>query len=184
MAIKDQCIKCHHFQDVANKCNVTNSEPYYNCSSCDKYEANSGQRIDLSKNNSTSSVQVQTQPSVPQPQSGTQNNCSAKKGFIKHLFSFDGRIRRLEYCLTYLVYTFVYVMPMEIIPEEDLSAGYSLIWLLLLIPAIWIMYAQGAKRCHDRGNSGWYQLVPFYVLWMWFAPGDAGDNEYGPSPKS
>jgi uncharacterized membrane protein YhaH (DUF805 family) len=41
------------------------------------------------------------------------------------------------------------------------------------------MLAQGAKRCHDRGNSGWYQLIPFYSLWMLFAEGDQQANSYG-----
>ena len=34
-----------------------------------------------------------------------------------------------------------------------------------------------------RGNSGWYQIIPFYVLWMLFAEGDKEANEYGNPPK-
>jgi uncharacterized membrane protein YhaH (DUF805 family) len=45
------------------------------------------------------------------------------------------------------------------------------------------MLAQGAKRCHDRGNSGIWQIIPFYGLWMLFADGDLGRNEYGANPK-
>lgn len=48
---------------------------------------------------------------------------------------------------------------------------------------VWFLLAQGAKRCHDRGNSGWWQLIPFYYLWMFFADGEIGDNEYGTNPK-
>jgi len=47
----------------------------------------------------------------------------------------------------------------------------------------WFLFAQGAKRCHDMNNSGWYQLVPFYILWMLFYQGTAGPNNYGPDPK-
>lgn len=72
---------------------------------------------------------------------------------------------------------------MELISEDDLSAGFATIWLLLLIPALWILYAQGAKRCHDMDNSGWYQLIPFYMLWMIFKKGDSGSNSYGDDPK-
>ena len=54
---------------------------------------------------------------------------------------------------------------------------------LLLIPVYWFTWAQGAKRCHDRGNSGWFQIIPFYGLWMLFGDGEIGDNEYGSNPK-
>jgi len=43
--------------------------------------------------------------------------------------------------------------------------------------------AQAAKRCHDRNNSGWWKLIPFYGFWMLFADGDIGDNDYGENPK-
>ena len=49
---------------------------------------------------------------------------------------------------------------------------------------LWFYIAQGAKRCHDRGNSGWYQIIPFYSLWMLFGNSDVGENEYGPRPKN
>jgi uncharacterized membrane protein YhaH (DUF805 family) len=49
--------------------------------------------------------------------------------------------------------------------------------------ATWICLASGAKRCHDRGNSGLYQLIPFYGLWMLFGDGDHGSNHYGADPK-
>jgi uncharacterized membrane protein YhaH (DUF805 family) len=55
--------------------------------------------------------------------------------------------------------------------------------LLLMIPGYWFLLAQGAKRCHDRSNSGWFQIIPFYVFWMLFAEGFPGPNEYGLNPK-
>lgn len=102
---------------------------------------------------------------------------------FSHPFSFNGRIRRLEYGLTFLA-LYLYEFPMELISEDDLSAGFAVVWLLLLIPALWIFYAQGAKRCHDMNNSGWYQLIPFYALWMIFKKGDSGSNNYGDDPKA
>jgi uncharacterized membrane protein YhaH (DUF805 family) len=91
-------------------------------------------------------------------------------------FSFDGRIRRTEYCISFIIYTFAYSLVVAIF-------GFSLTFFVAFIPLIWFLWAQGAKRCHDRGNSGWYQIIPFYIFWMFFAEGDRNINEYGHSPK-
>lgn len=90
-------------------------------------------------------------------------------------FSFNGRIRRLEYGLSIL-------LPMVLIQFLGFFLFFR-VTILLLIPYVWFSWAQGAKRCHDRGNSGWYQFIPFYSLWMLFGDGEIGDNEYGSDPK-
>jgi len=51
------------------------------------------------------------------------------------------------------------------------------------IPLVWFLIAQNTNRCHDLGNSGWYQLIPFYGLWLLFAEGNTGGNIYGRNPK-
>ena len=87
-------------------------------------------------------------------------------------FSFDGRIRRTEYGLSFIIYIIAYSILIELVQTSSIfGLGY--------IPLFWFLLAQGAKRCHDRGNSGWYQIIPFYVLWMFFAEGDEVQNEYG-----
>ena len=103
----------------------------------------------------------------------------------KRFFSYKGRIGRLEYWLTYYG-SFIFLIPMisidEIVEKTDdnvIGLLLVLIRLLLSIAWIWMLLATGAKRCHDRGNSGWFQIIPFYGLWMAFAPGDDGPNEYG-----
>lgn len=101
---------------------------------------------------------------------------------FKNPFSFKGRIRRTEYGLSYLLYflfLFFIVSLSEII--ENLIGDIFI--LFLYIPLFWFILAQGTKRCHDRGNSGWFQIIPYYRLWMLFAGSDNGINEYGPNPK-
>ncbi|MAQ70103.1 MAG: hypothetical protein CMD23_03300 [Flavobacteriales bacterium] len=91
-------------------------------------------------------------------------------------FSFKGRIRRLEFGITFIIIS---------IWNMIIRIGYYEEWMLFLtIPLMWFQWAQGAKRCHDRNCSGWWQLVPFYALWMLFAEGTRGPNKYGPDPKN
>jgi len=33
------------------------------------------------------------------------------------------------------------------------------------------------------GNSGWWQLIPFYAIIMIFQDGQPGTNQYGENPK-
>jgi len=100
---------------------------------------------------------------------------------FKKPFSFNGRIRRLEYGLSYLVYIVLLVV-VSLLTQTD-SGEPSLVLIIVVLPLLWFLFAQGAKRCHDRGNSGWWQLIPFYGLWMLFADGEYGENGYGPNPK-
>jgi uncharacterized membrane protein YhaH (DUF805 family) len=95
-------------------------------------------------------------------------------------FSFDGRIRRIEYCLSYLGCYAIQVALQFILTDVEMG---SVILLLCFIPLVWFILAQGAKRCHDMGTSGWFQMIPLYFLWMMFAPGHPDRNKYGPSPK-
>lgn len=58
--------------------------------------------------------------------------------------------------------------------------------LAFLIPSI----AVGCRRLHDRGTSGWLQLlllVPcanIVLLIFWILAGTKGDNIYGPKPTN
>lgn len=95
-------------------------------------------------------------------------------------FSFSGRIRRSEYLISSIIFVFAYGIIITII---DNSHGGADILGLLIIPLLWFSFAQRAKRCHDLGNSGWWQLVPFYGFLLLFQKGDLGANQYGPDPK-
>lgn len=99
---------------------------------------------------------------------------------FKNAFSFNGRIRRLEFGISYLIYLAVIYGVMGVVYAMP-DIGTFL--MVLYIPLAWFLLAQGAKRCHDRDNSGWYQIIPFYMLWMLFADGFPGKNQYGLNPK-
>lgn len=94
-------------------------------------------------------------------------------------FSFEGRIRRTEFGLSFIISVIALALVNAMISAGD---GASIIFILY-VPIYWFLWAQGAKRCHDLGNSGWYQIIPFYGIWMLFADSDDGINKYGENPK-
>lgn len=105
------------------------------------------------------------------------------KVMFKRAFSFKGRIRRTEYGLSYIIFFVWYIVLTAISETNDPAPVLALFILLSIIPAYWFLWAQGAKRCHDRGHSGWYQIIPFYFLVMLFGRGEDDINDYGTNPK-
>lgn len=113
---------------------------------------------------------------------------------FKDPFSFDGRIRRTEYGISLIIY-FVAGFIVKLVAGAIVAANYSgfpstdnsgvvfFLAFIFYIPLLWLFWAQGAKRCHDIGNSGWWQLIPFYIFWLLFQEGELGPNIYGPNPK-
>ena len=96
------------------------------------------------------------------------------------LFSFSGRIGRTVYGVSLIVCillsTFILISILQ-------TKGNTAFLVLLYIPIGWFALAQGAKRCHDLGNSGWFQWIPFYYLILLFGKGDKEANYYGEPPK-
>lgn len=64
--------------------------------------------------------------------------------------------------------------------------GY-VIWAIVILATI----AVGARRLHDTGRSGWWQLLwllpcigPIVLIVFWASAGNPGDNQYGPVPAN
>jgi uncharacterized membrane protein YhaH (DUF805 family) len=89
------------------------------------------------------------------------------------LFSFDGRIKRAEYIVSFIITLFFINIINEVIKKD----GYGII-ALGYIPCYWILISQGAKRCHDLGKNGWWQIIPLYVLVLLIYEGDVIANKY------
>jgi len=94
---------------------------------------------------------------------------------FKNPFSFNGRIRRTEFAISFFIYLVVYFTLLTFI---DGAGGYKVL-VLIYIPIVWFLWAQGAKRCHDLNKSGWWQIIPFYGFWMLFQPSVDLYNQYG-----
>ncbi|BAG83941.1 conserved hypothetical protein [Candidatus Azobacteroides pseudotrichonymphae genomovar. CFP2] len=108
---------------------------------------------------------------------------------LEGFFSFRGRISRREFIMSFLT-TFLgfcilgkiepsCISDSGLITEHCFESRLSILWIILF----WFMFAQRAKRCHDVGHSGWWQFIPLYELWLLYAKGQVGKNEYGEDPQ-
>lgn len=105
---------------------------------------------------------------------------------LKQFADFKGRARRKEYWMFYLFYIVIYI----ILSMVDMALGTfiltSVFAIALLIPSISI----AARRLHDTGRTGWWQLILFvpligFIVMLIFLVQDShDDNQYGPNPKA
>lgn len=116
------------------------------------------------------------------------------------LFSWNGRIRRRDWWLLYIIsavilYGLAFAI-MMLVGQPDPTTGQvtnpaGMIGFIFYIPLIWISLALTAKRFHDRDKGAIWVLiglVPFIGgLWILiecgFLDGTPGPNRFGPSPK-
>lgn len=106
-----------------------------------------------------------------------------QQAMFSHAFSFSGRIRRLEFGLSYIICVVLNVLLSGAVENTPLLG-------LLSIPFLWFLWAQMSKRFHDIGYSGWRiftLLIPIYnivvLLMLFFKDGEPCENDYGKNPK-
>lgn len=107
------------------------------------------------------------------------------KGF-QQFATFTGRSTRKDYWMFVLLYSIIYVALVFLDGMMGSIWMSSLFSLIVLIPST----SYGARRLHDMGKSGWWQLVYFVPLFglivmLVFLSKDSQpfDNKYGPNPK-
>ncbi|MDP3736850.1 MAG: DUF805 domain-containing protein [Hyphomonadaceae bacterium] len=122
---------------------------------------------------------------------------------LEVLFSFQGRIRRLQWWLgTFIAAGIIIAIVVGLVlviratygdvdttpPELQFVLGS--IFIVFYGVLFWVQLALGVKRLHDRDSSGWWmllQIVPFgglvLLVMLGFLDGTQGPNKYGPSPK-
>lgn len=98
---------------------------------------------------------------------------------FKDPFSFRGRIRRTEFGVSYVIVLVGIYGTSYIVNLLNIN---GLPVLIHLIAIYWLSFSQGAKRCHDMGKNGFYQLIPFYIFVMIFSKGENRRNKYGQDP--
>lgn len=98
---------------------------------------------------------------------------------------FNGRARRSEFWFFVLFFILAAIALQIIGGIIGSQILYYVFALAVLVPYI----AVTARRLHDGGRSGWWQLLSLtviggFVVLVWvILDGNPGDNQYGPSPK-
>lgn len=118
----------------------------------------------------------------------TENDEGVDKGIQEYhsVWSFNGRVGRLSYFAALFGGLFAFFIPIIFlrIIGVDVDTAFNSPIIIFCYAIFYIAYwyislTVGAKRCHDLGHSGWFQLIPFYGFVMLFSSGDGDDNEYG-----
>ena len=102
--------------------------------------------------------------------------------------TFTGRARRSEYWFFALFNVIVSIITSAIdraIPGDIQIVG-TIVGLALLVPGL----AVGARRLHDTGRSGWWQLIALVplvgiillIVW-WATDSEPRPNQHGAPPK-
>lgn len=100
---------------------------------------------------------------------------------LKKYADFSGRARRKEYWMFILIYMIISIV-LSIFGLDVIS---GLVALGLLVPSLSI----AARRLHDTGRSGWWQLIVLIpligaiVLIIFLAQDGHDENSYGVNPK-
>ncbi|AZQ11592.1 DUF805 domain-containing protein [Shewanella khirikhana] len=107
-------------------------------------------------------------------------------GALKKYADFTGRARRKEYWMFVLFYLIFYVVTIGI----DVALGTTFIAAIFSLGLLLPSLAIGARRLHDTGRSGWWQLIGFIpligaiVLIVFWCQDSQDENDYGANPKA
>ena len=109
----------------------------------------------------------------------------------RYLFSFEGRVTRLEYWMFNVA--LIIGITIGSIIGVVFEGGFATIILSLLVllgfVCFWSGYVIQVKRWHDRDKSGWWILINFIpIIGIWaliengFLRGTEGKNRFGEDP--
>ena len=119
------------------------------------------------------------------------------KACFQKYADFNGRARRSEYWYFTLM-NIIIMIPLYIVAIVFFVNGMVALGVVFI--ALYMIYVLGTfvpslasivRRLHDIGKSGWMFCVsfiplagPIWLLVLLATDSQAGDNEYGPNPKT
>ena len=107
----------------------------------------------------------------------------AVKSAYSNYANFKGRASRSEFWWFYLFFVVVYIA-LGILAGMMGEAGgiLGIVVLVFVLGSLIPFIALAARRMHDSDKSGWFQLIPFYSLYLAIIKGTTGPNRFGPDP--
>lgn len=108
---------------------------------------------------------------------------------FKKYATFDGRAARSEFWWFYL-FCFIVSVLAQIVDGGFSGAESGLLNFLVSLALFLPLLAAGARRLHDIGRTGWWQLLSltvvgiFVLIFWWTRPGETGANSYGAPASS
>jgi uncharacterized membrane protein YhaH (DUF805 family) len=101
------------------------------------------------------------------------------------IWSYEGRSSRTDYFVVLLSTSVLGAIAGTIMVKGGALGFFS---GLFFAAVLWISMCASARRLHDVGHSGWWSLITLVPganfllgLYVLFAPGQDGDNEFGQS---
>jgi uncharacterized membrane protein YhaH (DUF805 family) len=88
------------------------------------------------------------------------------KGSLSKYADFSGRATRSEYWIFFLFYAITIFIASFLDGFFGLGILTGVVYLGLVTPVL----ACSARRMHDVGKSGWFQIVPLYNLYLSVQP--------------
>lgn len=100
--------------------------------------------------------------------------------------TFTGRATRTQYWMFVLIYLIIAIVLGVVDGLLGIGVLGPIFGLVMLIPSLAIT----ARRLHDTGRTGWWQLIylvpliGFIVMIIFLVQDSVGDNEHGANPKA
>ena len=129
------------------------------------------------------------------PHSAVDDVVSSEGLYQPRIFALNGRLGRVRYLaymsLSWLVTAIVIAIVSAVVLASFVKNANSGVWQLavfvLYLPTSVFAFILAKRRLNDVNRSGWWSVllvVPFLnlfaSLYLMFAGGTAGDNDYGP----
>ncbi|MED4402480.1 DUF805 domain-containing protein [Metabacillus fastidiosus] len=108
---------------------------------------------------------------------------------LKNYVTFEGRARRKEYWMFYLINAIISIILITAERATD-TFFFSLLNFLYALAILLPSLAVAVRRLHDTGRSGWWfliNLIPIIgaIVFLIFTclDSESNSNKYGPNPK-